>query len=165
MTTGSLAQGGSAACGIALGNRMKGLANDTYVIFGDGELEEGQVWEAAIFAAHQKLEHLIGFVDNNGLQIDDTVDGLCSLGDIADKFRSFGLYTETVNGHDVQAIYDAIERAKAAGKPSMIVLKTIKGYGVSRFAGKIDSHNANVTPEILEEALRELSASGSEASA
>ncbi len=156
MTTGSLGQGGSAACGIALGNKMKGLSNYTYAIYGDGEIEEGQVWETAMFAAHQKLDHFIGFVDNNGLQIDDTVEGLCSLGDIAKKFRAFGLYTQTVDGHDVQAIDAAIDRAKAARQPSMIVLKTVKGYGVSRFAGKLSSHSANVTPEILAEALEEL---------
>lgn len=156
MTTGSLGQGASAACGIAYGNKLKGLDNYTYAIFGDGEIEEGQVWEAAMFAGHRKLDHLIFFVDNNGLQIDGTVDDMCSLDDIAAKFEPFGLYAQTVNGHDVSEIYDAIEKAKAAKMPSVIVLKTVKGYGVSRFAGNISCHSTAVTPEILDEALKEL---------
>ncbi len=158
MTTGSLGQGASTACGIALGNRMKGLENYTYLILGDGEIEEGQVWEAAMFAGCRKLNHLIAFVDNNGLQIDGTVDEMCALGDIGAKFREFGFFDQTVDGHDVAALGNAIEAAKKSEKPSVIVMKTVKGQGVSYFAGQISNHSANVTPEILEIARAELDA-------
>ena len=159
MTTGSLGQGASSAAGIALSHKMDGAPNYTYVIFGDGEIDEGQVWEMALFAHTKKLSRLIAFVDNNGLQIDGTTSEVCDLGDIAAKFESFGWYAQTVDGHDVEAIDAAIENAKAQDeKPSMIVLKTIKGHGWSKIENTAGCHSMNVNAEQLEEALAEMNA-------
>ncbi len=157
ITTGSLGQGSSAAAGVALALKLDGRDNRVFLILGDGEIEEGQVWEMALFAAHRRLSNLIAFVDNNRLQIDGATDEVCSLGDIADKFRSFGWYTQTLNGHDVEAINQAIENAGAQGeKPSMIVLNTVKGNGWSATAGKVGSHSRNITKEDMEQALAEM---------
>lgn len=159
MTTGSLGQGASSAMGIACGNRIKGLSSHTYLIMGDGESQEGQIWEAALFAGHRKLSNVIAFVDYNKAQIDGTVEQVCDLGDIAAKYEQFGWYAQQVDGHDVQAIYDAIERAKAQSqKPSVIVLHTSKGHGVSWSEGKVGSHNMTVSQEQMEQALAELDA-------
>ena len=158
MTTGSLGQGISAACGIALANQMDGKEDlYTYAIMGDGESQEGQIWEAAMFAAHRKLSNLIAFVDNNNLQIDGTVDQVCSLGDIAEKYRSFGWDAVRVNGHDVEAIHNAVENAKTVkDKPSVIVLDTVKGKGIKAIENQASNHNMNVGPEQLEAFLKEL---------
>ncbi len=131
MSTGSLGQGISAAVGIALANRMQGRDSWTYTIVGDGECNEGQVWEACEVATHQALDHLIVFVDWNKKQLDGTLEQICEPVDLAGKFAAFGFACETVPGYDVKAIWEAIERAKAApGKPHCIVLDTIKGLGV-----------------------------------
>ncbi len=157
MTTGSLGQGASSACGIALGNRMNKLSNFTYVVFGDGELQEGQIWEAALFAAHNKLSQLIAFVDCNGLQVDGSVDNVCSLGDLEKKFSSFGWHTQTVNGHDVDEIYKAtINAQNVTYSPSVIMLLTKKGKGISAFEDKAQCHSANITEDILKLGLEEL---------
>lgn len=158
MTTGSLGQGASSAMGIACANRLKGYDNYTYLILGDGEIEEGQVWEAAIFANAKKLTRLIAFVDYNQCQIDDYVQDLCALGDIAKKFESFGWYAQNVeDGNDVEQIMAAVARAKAQDeKPSVIVLKTVKGKGYSKIEGSLGSHNMPVSAEMVEEALAEL---------
>ncbi|MCD8084277.1 MAG: transketolase [Clostridiales bacterium] len=159
MTCGSLGQGGSAAAGIALGMKMNHKDNYVYVIFGDGEIDEGQVWEMALFAGHRKLDHLIAFVDSNKLQLDGSTDEICCLGDIAAKFADFGWYAQSVDGHDVAAIDEAIDRAKAhTGSPSMIVLNTIKGNGWSKSANQVGSHSRGLTPDELEEALSEMQA-------
>lgn len=159
MTTGSLGQGASAAIGIACGNRLKGLDNYTYLIMGDGENQEGQVWEAALFAAHRKLGNLIAFVDNNNAQIDGTVEQVCGLDSLERKYGSFGWHAQTVDGHDVEAIWNAIGAAKAEKeRPSAIILRTVKGHGISLTEGQISSHNRNLTPEQTEEALGELEA-------
>ena len=158
MTTGSLGQGASTAMGIACGNRLKGYDNYTYLILGDGEIEEGQVWEAAIFANAKKLSNVIAFVDYNHCQIDDTVDNLCALGDVAKKFESFGWYAQNIeDGNDVEKISAAIANAKAQNeKPSVIVLHTLKGKGYSKIEGSLGSHNMPVTADMVEEALAEL---------
>ena len=159
MTTGSLGQGSSSAMGICLGNRMKGLDNYTYLIFGDGEIDEGQVWEAALFAGHRKLSHMIAFVDYNKCQLDGTTQDVCDLKDVAAKFREFGWYAQSIDGHDVEAISDAIHNAKAQDeKPSVIVLNTIKGKGASMTEGKVGSHNMTINEEQLKQALSELQA-------
>lgn len=160
MTTGSLGQGASSAMGIACANRLKGYDNYTYLIMGDGEIEEGQVWEAALFAAAKKLTKVIAFVDYNKCQIDDYVQNLCALGDIAQKFDSFGWYAQTVeDGNDVEQIAAAIANAKAqSDKPSVIVLSTVKGKGYSKIEGALSSHNMPVTAEMVDEALAELDA-------
>lgn len=157
MTTGSLGQGSSLAAGVALGNRLNGKDNYTYLILGDGEIQEGQVWEAALFAAQQKLDHLIAFVDNNKQQLDGFVNDICSLGDIAGKFEAFGWDTQKIDGADVKKIFEAVEIAKTVkGKPSMIVLDTVKGKGCSFVEGKADNHHVTISREQMEQALLDL---------
>lgn len=158
MTTGSLGQGASSAMGICAANRLKGYDNYTYLVLGDGEIEEGQVWEAAIFANAKKLTHMIAFVDYNKCQIDDYVENLCAMGDIAKKFESFGWYAQNVeDGNDVEQIAAAIANAKAQNKkPSCIVLNTKKGKGYSVTEGNLGSHNMPVTADMVETALAEL---------
>lgn len=159
MTTGSLGQGASSAMGIATGNRVKGLDNYTYLIMGDGESEEGQIWEAALYAGHRKLSNMIAFVDYNKAQIDGTIEEVCNMGDIAAKYDAFGWHAQSVDGHDVGAIWEAIEAAKAVkDKPSMIVLNTIKGKGISVSEGKVSCHNMPMPAAVVEEALAELNA-------
>ncbi|MDO4174958.1 MAG: transketolase [Eubacteriales bacterium] len=159
ITTGSLGQGASSAAGVALALKMKKKASNVYLILGDGEIEEGQVWEMALFAAHRKLDNLIAFVDNNHLQIDGTVEEVSSMTDIAEKFASFGWYAQNVCGHSVEEIDAAIDKAKAQnGKPSVIVLDTIKGNGWSKIAGKVGSHSCAVTAEDMKSALAEMQA-------
>lgn len=159
MTTGSLGQGASLAAGVANGMKIDGRDNYVFLILGDGEIQEGQVWEMAMHAASRKLEHLIAFVDYNKLQIDGRTDSdsICNVGDIAAKFRSFGWYAQSVNGHDVDAIDDAITLAKAnCGCPSVIVMDTVKGYGWSKSANQVGSHSRGFTAEEKEEALAEM---------
>lgn len=159
MTCGSLGQGASTAAGVALAFKLNRTDNRVFVVFGDGEIDEGQVWEMALFAAQRKLSNLIAFVDYNKLQLDGTTDEICGLGDIAAKFREFGWYAQSVDGHDVAAIDEAIENAKKqTDKPSMIVLNTIKGNGWSKSAGQVGSHSRGLTDEELAEALGEMQA-------
>ena len=142
MTTGSLGQGISAACGIALGNRLVGIESRVYCVVGDGECDEGQVWEAAMFAAHYKLENLVAFVDYNKMQIDGTTDQVMSLGSLKAKWEAFGWFTQEVSGHDMLAMDDAIVRARATkGAPSMIILDTVKGKGFCLGEGQVASHS------------------------
>lgn len=161
MTTGSLGQGASTAAGVALGMKMDGKDTYVYLILGDGELEEGQVWEMALMAATRKLDHLIAFVDYNKLQIDGRTDSddLCNLGDICAKFEAFGWYALRCGGHDVERIDEAIDQAKEhKGSPCVIVLDTVKGNGWSRIADTAGSHSRGVSPEELKEALGEMQA-------
>ena len=161
MTTGSLGQGASTAAGVALGMKMDGRDNRTYLILGDGELDEGQVWEMALFASTKHLDNLITFVDFNKLQIDGRTDNdeVCNLGDISAKFTAFGWYAQRVDGHDVEQIDQAVEKAKAhRGSPSVIVLDTVKGKGWSKTENQAGSHSRGLTAEELEEALAELRA-------
>ena len=161
MTTGSLGQGASTAAGVALGMKIDGKDNKVFLILGDGELDEGQVWEMAMMAATKKLDNLIAFVDYNKWQIDGRTDGddVCNLGDICKKFESFGWFAQRVNGHDVEAIDKAIDTAKAnKGCPSVIVMDTIKGHGWSKIADTAGSHSRGVSAEELEEALAEMQA-------
>lgn len=161
MTTGSLGQGASTAAGVAAGMKMDDKDSSVYLILGDGELDEGQVWEMALMASTKKLDNLIAFIDNNKLQIDGRTDTdeICNLGDIPAKFHSFGWFAQKVDGHDVSAIDQAIEQAKAhTGSPSVIVLDTVKGYGWSKTAGQVGSHSRGVSAEELQEALAELQA-------
>ena len=159
MTTGSLGQGASTAAGIALAHKMNGVDNYTYLVLGDGEIEEGQVWEMALFANTKKLEHLIAFVDFNKLQIDGRTDNddVCNLGDICAKFASFGWYTQEIDGHDIAAIDGAIENAKAQQeKPSCIVMNTVKGHGWSTIENTAGCHCMDVSKEQMEDALQEM---------
>lgn len=159
MTAGSLGQGGSVAAGMALAFKMDGKPNNVYLILGDGESQEGQVWEMALFAPQHHLDNLIAFVDYNKLQLDGFCDDIIAMGDMAAKFRDFGWYAINLeDGNDVVAIHDAIEEAKAqtTGKPTMIILNTVKGLGWSEIAGKTNSHAPAVSQEQLAEALAEM---------
>jgi transketolase len=154
MTTGALGQGISVAVGMALGSRMNKSDSITYLILGDGECNEGQVWEGAMFAAAHKLSNLVAFVDWNKQQLDGFTKDVLDMGDIADKFRSFGWFVQTVDGHDVGAIQSAVIAAKAQNDaPSMIVLDTVKGYGT--FAAGIEgNHHMSFSKEQMDEAIR-----------
>lgn len=158
MTTGSLGQGLSCAVGMALASRIKEDKSYIYAIIGDGELEEGQNWEAAEFASIQKLDNLIVFLDNNEMQIDDYAYNLVYTGSYVDKWNSFGFDTYEVDGHNHEAIYNAIVKAKETkGKPHIIILNTIKGKGVSFIEeAKVGNHSMPISKEQLETALKEL---------
>ena len=157
MTTGALGQGISAAIGMALGCRMNKSDSLTYLIVGDGECNEGQIWEGAMFAAAHKLDNLITFVDWNKQQLDGFTKDVLDMGDIGDKFRSFGWFVQTVNGHDIDEILNAVVAAKAhKGSPSVIVLDTIKGYGTFA-AGVEGNHHMSLTKEQMEEAIKKVS--------
>jgi len=158
MTTGSLGQGISSGLGIALANKLKGRNNYTYILLGDGECDEGQVWEAALFAGAHKMSNVIVFIDYNGKQLDGTIDEVLPLGDLGEKFRSFGWYVlEVEDGHDVEAICAAVNAAKLQkSKPTAIILHTIKGKGCS-FSEKAEAnHNMVITQEDYEKAMEEL---------
>jgi len=154
MTTGSLGQGMSTAIGIALGARLNAWDSYTYLILGDGECDEGQVWEGAIFAPHHKLSNLIAFVDNNKKQLDGTTDEVMNLGDLGAKFNAFGWFTQTVNGHDVDAVKAAIQAAKLeTARPSAIILDTIKGYGCTFAENAASNHSMPCAKEDVEAAI------------
>lgn len=132
MSTGSLGHGISAAVGMALAGRIDNDTGRVYAMLGDGELQEGIVWEALMFAAHHKLDNLTVLVDWNGIQLDGRNDDIISVSPIDDKFRSFGWVTTVIDGHDIKEIVEALERAKKCkGRPFAIIAKTIKGKGVS----------------------------------
>jgi transketolase len=148
MTTGSLGQGISTAIGIALGVRLNKSDSYTYLIVGDGECNEGQIWEGVMFAAQNKLSNLITFVDNNKQQLDGFTKNIIDMGDFAEKFASFGWHAQTVNGHSPIAIKTAITEAKKVlDKPSVIVLDTIKGNGVELAEEVEANHHKNFSKE------------------
>ena len=157
MTTGSLGQGFSAACGMALASKIDGASWRVYAVLGDGELEEGQIWEAAMLAAHYKLDRLPAFVDNNGLQIDGKIEDVMSSLPIDKKFEAFGWHVICADGHDVNSLHAAIEEARETkGKPTMIVMKTVKGKGVSEVEGKVGWHGKAPTAEECERFVKEV---------
>ncbi len=166
MSTGSLGQGFSAATGIALGLRMDGPRPDgstrrCWAIIGDGESDEGQVWEAAAFAAHYKLDNLIAFTDYNKFQIDGSTDSVMGLRDLAGKWHAFGWKAIEVDGHDLAALDRALLEARSIqGQPVMIVLDTIKAKGIPAFEGKAESHNAPFGPAELEAVLKAMTTEG-----
>lgn len=154
MTTGSLGQGMSTSLGLALGDRIQRRSSRTFLIIGDGEINEGQIWEGALFAAHNKLDNVIAFCDDNKKQLDGYTKDILDLGDIKSKFSCFGWHTQEVDGQDVRAIYRAIARAgKESGKPHMIVLHTTKGAGVPEIANMDANHHIVVTPELADRAI------------
>ncbi len=159
--TGSLGQGLSIASGMALGLERHGLPGSVFALLGDGELDEGQVWEAAMFAAANKLSRLVAIVDNNGLQIDGRNAEVCDLGDISAKFRAFGWDAREVDGHDVEALYDALSSARAyEGGPSVVIAHTVKGKGVSFMEDQVGWHGKAPNAEQAAQALAELSDEG-----
>ena len=158
MSTGSLGQGISAAVGMALAAKLDGRDWRVYVLLGDGESEEGQVWEAAMAAAHYRLDNLTAFLDHNGYQIDGPVGEVMSPEPLADKWRAFGWHVVSIDGHDIGAILDAVEEARATrGRPTMIVARTTKGKGVSFMeAEPVRWHGTAPTREQMIRALAEL---------
>jgi transketolase len=157
MTTGSLGQGVSTSVGVALGHKYNKKDNFTYLIIGDGETQEGQVWEGVSFAGSRKLDNIIAFVDNNKQQLDGFTANIHGTLDFKAKFESFGWDAVDVDGSDVEQIYEAIQAAKLRqGKPSVIILDTIKGKGVSFVEGKEKNHHVEISKQQMEEALAEL---------
>ena len=157
MSTGSLGQGLSAAVGMAIGSKMEHEGYRVYCLLGDGELEEGQVWEAAMSASKNKLDNLCAIVDYNTLQIDGNVEEVAGLIDIKEKFESFGFNVIEVNGHDIEALIHAFNSAKhQKDMPSVIIAHTIKGKGVSFMEGKAEWHGKAPNQEQYEEAINEL---------
>ena len=156
VSTGSLGQGLSMANGIALGLRLDNINSYVYVYMGDGELQEGSVWEAAMAAAHYKLNNIIAFVDNNGLQIDGKNEDVMNIGDIQKKFEAFGWNTLKIDGHNVQEIENAVNEAKKSDKPTVIIAKTVKGKGISFMENQAGWHGKAPSKEEFELAIKEL---------
>ncbi len=159
MTTGSLGQGLSAACGMAISAKMQGKSYRTYAIVGDGESQEGQIWEALMLAAHRKLDNLCVVLDWNGLQIDGEVEQVLNPTPYPEKLQAFGLHTITVDGHDIAALSAAFDEARTVvGKPTAIICKTVKGKGVSFMENRVEWHGAAPKDAQCEQALAELQA-------
>ena len=157
MSTGSLGQGFSVACGMAMAAKLDNAPWNVYALLGDGEVQEGIIWEAAMSAAHYKLDNMIAFLDYNGLQIDGEVESVMSINPIEDKFKTFGWNVITIDGHDFDQIFAALDMAKdTVGKPTMIIAKTIKGKGVSFMENQASWHGSAPNEEQLEQALSEL---------
>lgn len=152
--TGSLGQGLSMANGMALGLRLNGKPSRVYALLGDGELQEGQVWEAAMAASHYRLDNLCAMVDANALQIDGEVEKIMNVGPIGDKFRAFGWNVLEIDGHDMEGIVAALESAgQTKGRPTVLVARTVKGKGVPRFEHKASYHGVAPNDDELNEAL------------
>ena len=163
MSTGSLGQGISAACGMALAAKLQKKDYRVYTLLGDGEIQEGQVWEACMFAGHYGLDDLCVIIDNNGLQIDGNVADVMSPYPIVDKLEAFGFYVQAIDGHDFDQIEAALDAARAVkGKPSAIVMKTVKGKGVSFMEDKAGWHGVAPNDEQFQQAMAELNATLSE---
>ena len=159
MSTGSLGQGVSVAAGMALGLKKQNSDARVYTLLGDGELQEGQVWEAAMFASHYKLDNLVVIVDNNGLQIDGNIADVMSPYPIVDKFLAFGFNTIAIDGHDFDAIEKALAAArKTKGQPTAIVMSTVKGKGVSYMLNDAGWHGKAPNAAEYQQAMSELNA-------
>ena len=159
MSTGSLGQGISAACGMALAAKLDNADYRVYAILGDGELEEGQVWEAAMFAAHYKLDNLTAMVDFNGLQIDGKITDVMSPCPIDKKFEAFGFHVIAIDGHDFDQIDKAFEEAeRTKGKPTLLLCHNIKGKGVSFMENEAGWHGNAPNQEQYEQAAAEITA-------
>ena len=157
MSAGSLGQGVSVAVGMALSAKLSNEDYRVYTLLGDGEIEEGQVWEAAMFAGHRKLDNLVVIVDNNDLQIDGNLEEVCSPYPIADKFAAFNFHVIEIDGHDFDAIAKAFEEAKQTkGMPTAIVAKTVKGKGVSFMENQVSWHGAAPNDEQYAIAMEDL---------
>ena len=155
-SSGSLGQGLSIANGIALAFKMDNKDNYVYAILGDGEIDEGQIWEATMTASHYKINNLIAFLDYNKLQIDGTNDEVMRIAPVNEKFKAFGFYVQEIDGHDFNEIISAVKNAKQQDKPSMIIANTIKGKGVSFMENKCEWHGKAPKKEEYEMAIREL---------
>ena len=163
MSSGSLGQGISAAVGMALGAKMNGKDFRVYTLLGDGELEEGQVWEASMFAGHRKLDNLVVIVDNNGLQIDGKIDDVCSPYPIDKKFEAFNFHVINVDAHDFDALRSAFKEARETkGVPTAIIAHSLKGKGVSFMEGSVDWHGKAPNDEQYAVAMADLERIGEE---
>ena len=159
MSTGSLGQGISAAVGMALGAKLSGKDFRVYAPLGDGEIQEGQVWEAAMFAGNKKLDNLVAIVDNNNLQIDGTMEEVNSPYPIPEKFAAFGWHTIEIDGHDFEQLEKAVNAAKSVkDKPTAVVMHTVKGKGVSFMENQVGWHGVAPNAEQYENAMNELKA-------
>ena len=157
MSTGSLGQGFSVACGMAMASKLDNAPWRVYTLLGDGEVQEGIVWEAAMSAAHYKLDNMVAFLDYNGLQIDGKTEDVMNIGPIVDKFKALGWNVIEIDGHDFDQIFAALDMAKeTVGKPTMIIAKTIKGKGVSFMENQAGWHGAAPSDSDLERALLDL---------
>ena len=161
MSSGSLGQGVSTAVGMALAGKMDHKDYRVYTLLGDGEIEEGQVWEAAMYAGHRKLDNLVVIVDNNNLQIDGTVEEVCSPYPIDKKFEAFNFHVIVINGHDFDEIRNALNEAKnTKGQPTAIIMNTVKGKGVSFMENQVNWHGAAPNDEQFAVAMEELEKAG-----
>lgn len=161
ISSGALGHGLSVANGMSLAARLDKKDYQVYVMIGDGESQEGEIWEAAMFAAHYKLDNLVAIVDHNGLQIDGPVSEVMEVEPLDRKWSSFGWHTFSIDGHNIDEIFDALEEAdKVKGKPCVIIARTIKGKGVSFMEGAVDFHGKAPCEEETEAALKEIEASG-----
>ncbi|RJQ56084.1 MAG: transketolase [Nitrospiraceae bacterium] len=157
VSTGSLGQGLSVANGMALGLRLDNNPARVYCIMGDGEIQEGQVWEAAMTAAHYKIDNLCAVVDSNGLQIDGPVQKVMGIAPIHDKWSAFGWHVIDVDGHNMKDILGALDASeKTKGRPTVLIANTTKGKGVSFFEDKVEYHGITPTPEEYEKAVKEI---------
>ncbi len=161
MSSGSLGQGLSVAVGMALSAKLKNMSYRTYCLCGDGEIQEGQIWEAAMFAGHRKLDNLLVIVDNNNLQIDGTVEEVCSPYPIDEKFKAFNFHVITIDGNDFEDIDSAFKEAKSVkGKPTVIIANTMKGKGISFMEGQVGWHGKAPNDEEYRIAMEELQKAG-----
>jgi transketolase len=159
MSTGALGQGLSAALGMALAARLDGRGFRVYVLLGDGELDEGSVWEAAMAAAHHRVHNLTAILDRNNLQVSGPTEQNMRLEPLAAKWQAFGWEVFSVDGHDLAAILGALQRAREVGdKPSIIIARTVKGKGIPALEGKTGGHSCTLTEEQYTEAMRRLEA-------
>ncbi len=157
MSTGSLGQGLSAAVGMALAGRLDNRDYRVFVLLGDGEVQEGQVWEAAMAAAHYRLDRVIAFLDHNGLQIDGKTTEVMSPEPLDEKFKAFGWHVEKINGHSFREIFAALDKAdEVKDKPTMIIAETVKGKGVSFMENQVEWHGSTPNEEQVKQALAEL---------
>jgi transketolase len=155
--TGSLGQGLSLACGMAAGLRIDGRGSKVYCVLGDGELAEGQIWEAAMAAAHYKLENVVAILDRNGLMTNGLTDVRYSPSPVDKKWAAFGWHVQEINGHDMREILDALDRADTVrGQPKIIIARTVKASGIPFAEGRAEFHNGIMTVEQYEEACRVL---------
>ncbi len=163
MSSGSLGQGLSAAVGMALAGRMDQKGYRVYCLCGDGEIQEGQIWEAAMFAGHRKLDNLVVIVDNNGLQIDGKIEDVCSPYPIDKKFEAFNFHTININGNDLDEIAAAMKEARETkGQPTAIIMKTVKGKGVSFMENNAGWHGKAPSDEEYKTAMADLDKIGEE---
>ena len=161
MSSGSLGQGISAAVGMALAGKMAGKDYRVYTLLGDGEIQEGQVWEAAMFASSRNLDNLVVIIDNNNLQIDGAISDVCSPYPIDEKFKAFGFNVVNINGNDFDEIRSAFNNAKETkGVPTAIIAKTVKGKGVSFMENQVGWHGAAPNDEQYEQAMADLNKEG-----